>query len=289
MATPSRNLGTLTGANSASIADFELSITRALRDQLSERLDGLTPAVLDASALAAIEERSGIYVLHVDNERVSIGKAQRSLRQRLADHCRKLSGRRNIGVEDVTYTALYVNEDLDAVAPETLLIKDFRPTWNNNGFGNKDPGRRRDHTVVKRAHFDASFPIDLTKLTVTISDAPTLNNYLRSLKRNLPFNFRYAARPEHRRVYEGIGAPRLSEGAATEAVFEAVVYVLPPGWQLTALPGYAILYQESTSYPSAQAWWRQTPDGGVLRTNGEFRLGQGDVQSVLDESEDENE
>jgi hypothetical protein len=49
-----------------------------------------------------------------------------------------------------------------------------------------------------------------------------------------------------------------------------ILEALSVGWQLTALPGYAILYKESTTYEAALAWWRRT-DVGVDYSAGPAR------------------
>src|SRR4051812_10546270 len=105
------------------IAEFHLSITRALADQLATTLQPLRPALLNLTNLESVDSRPGVYVLFVKGERVYVGKASKSLRERLGQHYRKLSGRSGIALADVTFTCVYVDEDLDAAAPEKLLIK----------------------------------------------------------------------------------------------------------------------------------------------------------------------
>lgn len=257
----------------AATADFELSVTRALSHQLSAALATLTPVPLTESELGAIQNKAGVYVLRLDGQVVYIGKSSRSLRQRLGNHHRKLSGRRNLSLDRVTFSGLYMKEDLDAVAPETLLIKDVRPPWNFNGFGNKDPGKQRDKTVVRREHFDAMFPINLDA-AVTDPLGTTLEDFLVALKRALPFNLRYTQDAPDRQVLQATKPPIVQPGATVREVFSGVVGSLPIGWQLTALPGYAILYAVNETYSSAQVYWRKTADS-VLEREGEFRLADG--------------
>ncbi len=129
-------------------AEFKLSITRALTEQLEEALGKLTPEPLTLTALDALKPRSGVYQLFHNGALVYIGKDAKSLPRRLAQHRRKVSGRTGIDVADMSFTFLYVDEDMDAVAPETQLIKRSKAVgvaqWNANGFGNKDPGGSRD-------------------------------------------------------------------------------------------------------------------------------------------------
>ncbi|MFN2495899.1 MAG: GIY-YIG nuclease family protein, partial [Pseudonocardiaceae bacterium] len=107
-------------------ADFKLSITQALADQLAERLEPLRPAPLIEDSLERVESRPGVYELFLGEQRVYVGKASTSLPFRLRKHARKLSGRTGSLLEKVSFVCLYVDEDLEAAAPETLLIKKYR-------------------------------------------------------------------------------------------------------------------------------------------------------------------
>ncbi|MGH3549989.1 MAG: Eco29kI family restriction endonuclease [Pseudonocardiaceae bacterium] len=252
-------------------ADFKLSITQALADQLAERLRPLRPAPLNESSLERVENRSGVYELFLANQRVYVGKASNSLPARLRHHARKLSGRTGLSLADVSFICLYVDEDLEAAAPETLLIKKYRNAggspWNTNGFGIKDPGRRRDTTEIAADHFDAVYPINLSTTVEITSGARQVGEFLAEVKTRLPYNLRYerttaAARHNHQASLH-IESPALT----ARQIAELVVNALPVGWQLTALPGYAILYKETIDYETALAWWRRTPSG-VVETTG---------------------
>ncbi|WP_084508689.1 Eco29kI family restriction endonuclease [Nocardia pseudovaccinii] len=257
-------------------AEFKLSITRALADQLAEALQALRPAPLDAEQLAMLKDRPGVYELYVKRERVYVGKASKSLPDRLSNHLRKLSGRQQIDLAEVCFICLYVDEDLEAAAPEKMLIKKYRDhggsPWNTMGFGNKDPGRNRDHSLVKAKHFDAEYPIDLDR---TI---PELANHLRpvedllhDIKARLPYNLRFETKNKIKQelidAHIAIPAGELS----VRRVIGLVLNALPEGWQATALPGYVILYNESTNYRSALVYWRKV-DGRVEEYVGDQRL-----------------
>jgi len=264
------------------IAEFRLSITRALADQLATTLQPLKPVALNPTTLAVVESRPGVYVLFVDGERVYVGKAAGSLRDRLSQHHRKLSGRSGIALSEVKFTCVYVDEDLDAAAPEKLLIKKYRSRgaipWNTNGFGNKDPGRNRDRSVVKAKHFDALNPIDLhyhLSLPVVGWSAADL---LERLKRDLPYLLRYDTTTTGRAELKRARVELPDTELTTRDALIAVIAALPPGWQATALPGYVILYKEQTPYDSALLWWRRG-DGMVLETTGPQRFDAGDVDS----------
>jgi hypothetical protein len=244
----------------ASTAEFRLSITKALGDQLAAALATLVPAPLRADELAKLQPRGGVYQLYHNGEFVYVGKADRSLPTRLTDHLRKISGRANISLDDMGFTALYVEEDLSAVAPETLLINRYRATggvpWNLNGFGNNDPGRRRDDTRFEPPHFDALYPanLDLPCERITAGTYKVVD-LLRQVKATLPFVFRYqngdrrpAAQPA---IYHQTIVSITRDYPTADAVF-AVIATAMPDWQITALPGYVIMYREQRHYPSAR-------------------------------------
>lgn len=272
-------------------ADFKLSITRALADQLDEKLNALVPAPLAPDQLELLEPRPGVYQLYLDEEMVYVGKAAKSLPERLGKHHRKLSGRMNIDTVDVGFVCLYVDEDMDAAAPEKLLIKRYRAKdeapWNTMGFGNKDPGHNRDKTLVKAKHFDAQYPIDTTRRVhgLKVGDQP-LGPALMAAKGSLPYTFRFqtknkAPHPELRDAR--IVVP---DGPLTAAEFvQLVLEVVPDGWQATALPGYMILYREFVDYGSATQYWRRI-DGHVVQVAGEGLFDErGEVDSG-DEDDD---
>ncbi len=257
-------------------AEFRLNITKAMADQLYDLITQLTPAPLTATNVNALDEKPGIYQLYRGEEIVYVGKADKSLPERLGQHIVKLSGR-TVGadhaklVDEMRFTCLYVLEDLSAVAPERLMIKRFQAegqaAWNANGFGRNDPGKERDTSAVKVGHFDALFPINLDAgVNVSAGKTPA-KGFLADLKTNLPYNLRYDG------AFKGKAGVALTEVIAGQPtttareVFKRVIQSLPDGWQLTALPGYAILYPSGKTYPSALAWWTKV-DGAVLETIG---------------------
>lgn len=97
--------------------DFRLSITKALGGQLAAAPSPLEWAPSTAENLAVLDERPRVYQLYLCGEFVYVGKADKSLSAGLGNHLRKLSGRRNIDVSDVTFSCLYVAEDFFALAP----------------------------------------------------------------------------------------------------------------------------------------------------------------------------
>jgi hypothetical protein len=242
--------------------DFRLSITKALGDQLAVALEDLGRAPLSEESLSELKDRPGVYQLYVNGGFVYVGKADKSLPSRLRNHLRKLSGRRNISLTDVSFSCLYVDEDFSALAPEQLLITHHKGLgdipWNNNGFGNKDPGKQRDHTVLKKAHFDVKYPIDLESLVEGLRAGPTtLPDFLKALKTGLPYNFRYGGLPAS--ASQTALIVRKLPMTADEA-FRLISEVMPGGWQITALMGYVVMYPEAPKeYASAWRYYR----GGV--------------------------
>jgi hypothetical protein len=254
------------------VADFKLSITKALADQLAEKLDPLKPHSLTEEAVSSLERRPGVYLLFHQGQRVYVGKAQQPLPTRLRNHWNKLRGRDNIKIDEVAFVCLYVDEDLDAAAPEKLLIKRYRAgggpdgvPWNTNGFGNKDPGRRRDTSKVEANHFDALYPVRLSFDSLRLKTGPTtVGGLLTELKDQLPFNLRFDKHsPRARKDYKvEIVVPE--EQLTAEQAIHLVICALPEGWQATALPGYLILYPERQEYPSALRWWHRNGDEVVV-------------------------
>jgi hypothetical protein len=248
-------------------ADFRLSITRALGDQLADAFGGLTPAPLNVDALDLVQSRRGVYQLFLDGGQVYIGKADRSLSDRLGNHRRKISGRNGISLQQMSFTAVYVDEDLSAVAPETLLINRHRGAgllpWNYNGFGNKDPGRQRDTSRVEAGHFDSLYPANLDFVCASVDPGPhSVRELLTSLKAELPYVFRFetaaagAAEPE---AYRATSVSVADEPPTADSLFRTLAEAMP-GWQITALPGYVVMYREDREYPSARKVYRRRGD-----------------------------
>ncbi len=239
-------------------ADFRLSITKALGDQLAAALTKLTPAPLAVGNIHKLAPRSGVYQLHYLDELIYIGKAERPLPERLEQHRRKISGRANIDVSDVRFVCLYVDEDFHAVAPEKLLIRDHtgrgEASWNNNGFGNNDPGRQRDATIVKPGHFDALYPVHLELVCDIQPGHYTGAQLAGELKEKLPYLFRYDESPALASIRVDVPTAPMTAHELFTLLGEAVARIPTKGarWQIVALPGRIIMYRDSgTHYASA--------------------------------------
>lgn len=71
----------------------------------------------------------------------SVGRA---LQDRLRQHATSIDESKNLNLDDFFVRYLVV-EDIWIPLGENMLIESFKPVWNRaiDGFGNKDPGRRR--------------------------------------------------------------------------------------------------------------------------------------------------
>lgn len=238
-----------------SSGEFRLSITRALSDQLISSLAELQPEPLTEAAVSALENKPGVYQLYLEASLVYVGKADKAVPTRLLRHYRKLAGRANIDLAAVTYSALFVYEDLQAVAPETLLINHYRrrggAPWNFNGFGNNDPGRNRDQTVFEGDHFDVQYPARLD-WPCDFLPAGDYNaaQLAAALKAGLPYLFRYQSASVFIESHVEVPAPGMPADALFALLADAV-RLRDPAWRIVALPGYVIMYPWSGAYPSA--------------------------------------
>lgn len=239
-------------------AEFKLSITKALGDQLAAALRTLTPAPLTEENISSLPRHKGVYQLYRHGEPVYIGKADVTLGQRLRKHLKKLSGRENIHLEWMSFKALSVDEDFAAVAPEKLLIdrfqEDGQAPWNENGFGINDPGVERDTTVFGEDHFDQIYPANLNWV---IRDLPQGSQSLRAVlkfaKAALPYTFRYAYyRTNRESFYDQFEVVIEQSNMIASEFFRFVSSQLPDDWQIMVLPGYAVMYPRVLMSQSAR-------------------------------------
>ncbi|MFJ1590223.1 GIY-YIG nuclease family protein [Kitasatospora albolonga] len=242
-------------------AEFKLSITKALGDQLAKALEGLSPAPLTDDNIDLLPRHKGVYQLYRHGESVYIGKADVTLAQRLKRHHKKLKGRDNIHLEWMSFKALSVDEDFAAVAPEKLLIDKFQgdgqAPWNENGFGINDPGVERDTTVFADDHFDQLYP---AKLDWVIRDLPqgvqSLRTLLKFVKVDLPYTFRYAHNRTKRESYYDQFEVTIQQSEMTaDEFFRFVSAQLPDPWQVMILPGYAVMYPKELESRSARKYY----------------------------------
>ncbi|MGW7208691.1 Eco29kI family restriction endonuclease [Streptomyces sp. NPDC054837] len=269
------------GLGAKNHGDFRLSITQALGDQLAQALDVLSPAPLTVQNLDELDQRPGVYQLYRNGEFVYVGKAEKSLPTRIHKHLRKVSGRTNISLAEMTFTCLYVAEDFSALAPEKLLIKHYSEQgqipWNNNGFGNNDPGKRRDETVVKANHFDNLHRIDIDRVLTSLPQGPvTLHKLLPAAAKEIPYTFRYLKKGYGDTYKTLVDVP---DRLTVNNLFEIIAAALPGNWQIALLPGRAIMYPDGQrAYPSV---WRYYRSRQVLDVDPEIE----EAGEILEEEE----
>ena len=134
--------------------EFFFEFDKAFNHQLTEKFEA-SPAHPLAEGLAPPE--TGVYALYHKVQLVYAGKALKTkLRQRLAQHYRKIAGRRNIDVGDMTCRFLVIRGDWFVRAAEDALIQSYNPTWQMSGFGSKVPGVGRPGIRVSR--WDTDYP-----------------------------------------------------------------------------------------------------------------------------------
>jgi hypothetical protein len=140
---------------------FDFDLDRGIRTQVVEKLETspLLPLTKDTGPRA-----SGIYALYFKNQLVYVGKvskemtkSKRTLRDRLAEHVSKISGRLKIELADMKCRYLTFNSEWWVSAAEFALMVHYRPGWNESGFGSKVPGKGRPGTD-RVSRWDEQFP-----------------------------------------------------------------------------------------------------------------------------------
>ena len=281
------------------IADFSLSVTRALRDQLLEALESLEAVPLNEANLELVEKRGGVYALFEDDVLLYVGKSTRDLVGRLGQHRRKLSGRTGSVLQRVSFKTVYVAEDLDAMAPEKMLIgrlrSDGQAAWNTNGFGNKDPGKRRDSSLVEDKHFDRQYPIDLEiEIDLQIPPASDLLSIMKLLKKQLPYTFRFQSDKPTQQLLRKIIPDDLAPEQSIREVGGWIQWIaeqLPSTWSIVALPGYLIAYDhfDPASCDSRTGAWTRRSDDTVAFVNHEPRFSDEEVEVEPNEDDDSDD
>ena len=134
--------------------EFFFEFDRAFNHQLIEKFEA-SPAHPLTEEVAP--RSKGVYALYHRGDLVYAGKAlQTKLGRRLSEHYRKIAGRRNIEVGDITCRFLVIEGDWFVRAAEDALIQNYNPLWQTSGFGSHVPGVGRPGTRVSR--WDRDFP-----------------------------------------------------------------------------------------------------------------------------------
>ena len=259
-------------ANFYESLEFDLPV--ALTERLVALFDEMPQGKLNAATIKRYVEpdAQGVYQLFVDGELVYIGKtdAEAGLGRRLLRHATKVASRKNLKPSAVTFKAVrvFVFTVMDL---EQLLIKSYEDraatgtagserrflAWNHSGFGSNDPGRNRDGSQVKSDHFDALYPIDLD-YKIKISHARKLVSVaevLAELKSKLPYGLRFESSALKKKTpHADLAASSVTLSNDIDSVrnvLKQIATALGPKWQLTALPGYIIVYKEKVKYKHA--------------------------------------
>ena len=132
---------------------FFFEFDKAFTAQLIEKFEA-SPAHSLSEDVAPPEK--GIYALYRKGKLVYAGKAlQTTLKRRLAEHARKITGRKSISLSGMTCRYLTIDSDWFVRAGEHALIESYDPEWNLSGFGSHVPGRGRPG--IKRSKWDTDF------------------------------------------------------------------------------------------------------------------------------------
>ena len=134
--------------------DFFFEFDKAFTAQLIQKFDA-SPAHPLREDVAPPQK--GVYALYWRRRIVYAGKAlQTTLRRRLGEHARKIDGRRNITLAQITCRFLIIESDWFVRAGEHALIESYDPEWNLSGFGSHVPGRGRPG--IRSSRWDNEFP-----------------------------------------------------------------------------------------------------------------------------------
>lgn len=133
---------------------FFFEFDKAFTVQLIEKFEASPPHPVSEDVAPP---NKGVYALYRHGKIVYAGKAlHTTLRRRFAEHARKIAGRKNINLDEVTCRFLIIDSDWFVRAGEHALIESYDPAWNLSGFGSHVPGRGRPG--IKRSRWDTEFP-----------------------------------------------------------------------------------------------------------------------------------
>ena len=222
--------------------------------------DDMVPAKLTALAAGAIPNAQGVYQLFHFDKLVYIGKTESDdgLAKRLHRHARTIQSRHRLNVDEMKFKAVQVLV-FSAMDLEKALIKHYRslkmpPTWNGSGFGNADPGRKRDATALKEDGFDANYPINIDlELDAQWTKDASAFDVIGVLASKVPYTIRHDKSPN---VLTGLKNSRgvlLPNPLTIRSGLTEVCAALPSGWQATRLSGRVIFYHDHMDdYPGAE-------------------------------------
>lgn len=224
-----------------------------MSSQLVESLELLSLSPLTPNTLSELKQfeesnhvTQGVYLLYYQGNPVYLGKAD-DVAERLEQHFFKLSGRKNITLDQIGYKSILLDTSMGTAANEEILIRMFSQNhsgmWNGSGFGSKDPGKERDKTRPGR--FDQTYPINEHYKIDFYGTNHTIKYILETSKRHLPFVFRFDI-PQNEQSKE-VNLPQNPISAEDLLIF--LVNELGEGWQGTLLSFGITLYKKIEEYP----------------------------------------
>ena len=239
---------------------LEFDLPTALLEQVTNVFDGMTAAVLSENDTALIPNAQGVYQLFHCGRLVYVGKtdAEAGLKQRLTRHAWTIKSRHNLRVADMAFKAVQVLV-FSAMDLETALIRHYRkqkrpPVWNGSGFGNNDPGRRRDTTALKQDGFDALYPINIElELLANWAAGSSALTALAILSGSLPYTIRHEKTAAALQELELARPQPVGQPTSVREAISKICSALPTGWQATRLAGRVIIYREEVDdYPGGE-------------------------------------
>jgi len=134
--------------------DFFFEFDKAFTAQLIQKFEASPEHPLNEDVAPP---RKGVYALYRGGSIIYAGKAlQIKLKRRLAEHAKKILGRKGVSLPEITCRFLVIDSDWFVRAGEHALIETYDPAWNLSGFGSHVPGKGRPG--IKRSKWDIEFP-----------------------------------------------------------------------------------------------------------------------------------
>jgi hypothetical protein len=239
---------------------LEFNLPSALLEQVLNMFEDIAAAPLSNDDTALIPNAQGVYQLFHCGRLVYVGKtdAEAGLKQRLSRHAWAIKSRHNLIVQEMAFKAIQVLV-FSAMDLETALIAYYRkekqpPIWNGSGFGNNDPGRRRDTTALKEDGFDALYPINIdVPIVIGWDGNSTAFRVLTILSQTVPYTIRHEKTDDALAELNATYLRSMNGETTAREVISRVCAVLPAGWQATRLSGRVIMYRETEEhYPRGE-------------------------------------
>ena len=118
-------LGQVCGESMKDPHEFSFEIDRAIRTQVREKLEASPELPLSEDVAPP---KKGVYVLYWKRKLVYAGKAlHTTLKRRLGEHTRKIGGRKNTPVSQMSCRFLTIESDWLVRAAEDALITSYKP------------------------------------------------------------------------------------------------------------------------------------------------------------------